>query len=185
MPAEDGFALTFISTAYLGEAAAPEPEPIQQELELTRAQWVMLQHQARSLAASGILRGFESLDELTPEELGHYLWARQGDWGGAGPEIILQADFSSENGVWGGRGCLSAWAREEGAELKALAPEPTPESGSVSFEYAREGGGVLVTARIPSGSSTAVMRYTFGLVPEGTGPISRTFCEKAEFWGNE
>lgn len=37
-----------------------------------------------------------------------------------------------------------------------------------------------MTARIPAGDETALVRYTFGLVQGGTGPTSRTWCKGAE-----
>ncbi|WP_418667676.1 hypothetical protein, partial [Allofournierella sp.] len=111
---------------YLAEPPGAPPEPLQQQLDLTRSQWVMLQHQVRSLVSGGIARSFSGVQEFSPQELGRYLCARASDWNAAGvlsgsPSdglvgVILQADFSAENGSWVGADLLPEWARQEGAE---------------------------------------------------------------------
>lgn len=189
-----GWQITDVYTEFLAAPPAAGADPLQQELGLTRAQWLTLQHQTRSLVSGGIARSFSDWEQLTPEELGHYLYARAADWGGADrlgnspcyglESTILQADFSAENGVWGS--FLGEWARQEGAELTAAPSESQQalaaalEDGSLPLEYARTGDEVTVTARIPTGDAAAVVRYTFGLVPEGGGPTSRTWCKGAE-----
>lgn len=190
-----GYEILSVHPVYLSAASMP-PDPARQELELTPAQWAMVQHQARSLAASGIVQGFSGLSDLSPSQVSNYLWARAGDWGGADAlegypanslaAIVLQADFSAENGTWVSADALPEWARAEGAQLAAAPCEQWEaltaalENGSLTLEYARQGEELLVTARIPSGGAAVVLRYTFGLVPEGSGPTARTWCKGAE-----
>ena len=85
------------------ELPEPSPDPAQEELGLTRNQWVMLQHQTRALALSGIFRDLDDpLTELTAEEWANYLYARSESWFGLAEDgsteapagTIFRADFT-------------------------------------------------------------------------------------------
>lgn len=180
------------------ELPEPSPDPIQEELDLTRAQWLMLQHQTRALALSGIFRDLDDpLQELTPAECAWYLYARSESWFGLTDEgrtqtpssIIFQADFAAENGVWaadwrGGGPCMPKALK--GPEEVFPAQNPDEETIRAALDadpnaivYERTGDVVTATLTLPLESGTVAMEYTFGLVSDDTGPVSRTWLQSA------
>ena len=180
------------------ELPEPSPDPIQEELDLTRAQWLMLQHQTRALALSGIFRNLEDpLTELTPAECAWYLYARSESWFGLTEEgrtetsssIIFQADFAEENASWtsdwrGGGPCMPKALK--GPEEVFPAQNPDQETIRAALDadpnaivYERTGDTVTATLTLPLENGTIAMEYTFGLVPDSTGPVSRTWLQSA------
>lgn len=181
-----------------GEPPTPSTDPMQQELELTMQQWITLQHQTRALALSGIFRNLEDpLTELTPAECAWYLYARSESWFGLTDEgrtqtpssIIFQADFAAENGVWAadwrsGGPCMPKALK--GPEEVFPAQNPDEETIRAALDadpnaivYERTGDTVTATLTLPLESGTIAMEYTFGLVPDSTGPVSRTYLQSA------
>ena len=180
------------------ELPEPSPDPAQEELGLTRAQWITLQHQTRALALSGIFRDLENpLEELTPAECAWYLYARSESWFGLTGEgrtetsssIIFQADFAEENASW-----TSDWrgggpympAALQGPEEVFPSQDPDQETIRAALDadpnaivYERTGDTVTATLTLPLESGTIAMEYTFGLVPDSTGPVSRTYLQSA------
>ena len=181
-----------------GEPPTPSTDPMQQELELTMQQWITLQHQTRALALSGIFRNLEDpLTELTPAECAWYLYARSESWFGLTEEgrtetssgIIFQADFAEENASWtsdwrGGGPCMPKALK--GPEEVFPAQNPDEETIRAALDadpnaivYERTGDTVTATLTLPLESGTIAMEYTFGLVPDSTGPVSRTYLQTA------
>ena len=181
-----------------GEPPTPSTDPMQQELELTMQQWITLQHQTRALALSGIFRNLEDpLTELTPAECAWYLYARSESWFGLTEEgrtqtsssIIFQADFAEENASWtsdwrGGGPCMPKALK--GPEEVFPAQNPDEETIRAALDadpnaivYERTGDTVTATLTLPLESGTIAMEYTFGLVPDSTGPVSRTYLQSA------
>ena len=180
------------------ELPEPSPDPAQEELDLTRAQWLMLQHQTRALALSGIFRDLDDpLQELTPAECAWYLYARSESWFGLTDEgrtqtpssIIFQADFTAENGVWaadwrGGGPCMPKALKGPEEVLPAQNPDEETIRAALDADpnaivYERTGDTVTATLTLPLESGTIAMDYTFGLVPDSTGPVSRTYLQSA------
>lgn len=196
---EEGWTIADQWGYYKGsELPEPSPDPAQEELGLTRNQWVMLQHQTRALALSGIFRDLDDpLTELTAEEWANYLYARSESWFGLTEEgrtetsssIIFQADFTAENGVWaadwrGGGPCMPKALK--GPEEVFPAQNPDEETIRAALDadpnaivYERTGDTVTATLTLPLESGTIAMEYTFGLVPDSTGPVSRTYLQSA------
>ena len=180
------------------ELPEPSPDPVQEQLGLTRHQWLMLQHQIRALGLSGIFRDIsDPLAELTADESAHYLYARAGDWGGltkegrteASSSMIFQTDFTSQNSPWAGDWTSGPYLPQALQGTEEVFPQACPEyeaiadlleEGRGTIDYAREGDLVTVTLTLPLESETVTMIYTFGLVPPNeSGLFSRTFLQAA------
>ena len=181
-----------------GEPVTPSTAPMQQELELTIQQWLMLQNQTRALALSGIFRDLDDpLQELTPAECAWYLYARAESWFGLTDEgrtetpsgIIFQADFARENASWagdwrGGGPCMPVALQSPEEVLPAQNPDEAAIRAALHADpdaivYERTGDTVTATLTLPLESGTIAMEYTFGLVPDSTGPVSRTYLQTA------
>lgn len=195
----DGWTIADSWCYYKGsELPEPSPHPTQEQLGLTRPQWIMLQHQTRALALSGIFRDLnDPLQELTADECARYLYARSESWFGLTDEgrtempsgSIFQADFAAENSSWaadwrGGGPYMPAAL--QGPEEVFPAPNPDQEIIRAALDaapnaivYSRTGDGVTATLTLPLESGTVAMEYTFGLVPDTTGPVSRTYLQSA------
>lgn len=180
------------------ELPEPSPDPAQEELGLTRNQWVMLQHQTRALALSGIFRDLNApLNDLTAEEWANYLYARSESWSGLTGEgrtetsssIIFQADFAEENASWtsdwrGGGPCMPKALKGPEEVLPAQNPDEETIRAALDADpnaivYERTGDTVTATLTLPLENGTIAMEYTFGLVPDSTGPVSRTYLQSA------
>ena len=180
------------------ELPEPGPDPAQEELGLTRSQWIMLQHQTRALVLAGLFRDLnDPLNELTSDECARYLYARSESWFGLTDEdrtempsgIIFQADFAEENSSWAGDwrgGGPYMPAALQGPEEIFPAPNPDQETiraalnaDSNTIVYSRTGDVVTAILTLPLESGTVAMEYTFGLVPDTTGPVSRTYLKRA------
>ena len=181
-----------------GEPVTPSTDPMQQELELTIQQWLMLQHQTRALALSGIFRDLDDpLKELSAAECAWYLYARSESWFGLTDEgrtempssSIFQADFAGENSSWaadwrGGGPYMPAAL--QGPEEVFPSQNPDQETIRAALDadpnaivYERTGDTVTATLTLPLESGTIAMEYTFGLVSDDTGPVSRTWLQSA------
>ena len=181
-----------------GEPPTPGTDPMQQELELTMQQWLMLQNQTRALALAGIFRDLDDpLKELSAAECAWYLYARSESWFGLTDEgrtdtpsgIIFQADFAEENASWasdwrGGGPCMPVAL--QGPEEVFPAQNPDGEAIRAALDanpdaivYERTGDLVTATLTLPLESGTVAMEYTFGLVPDTTRPVSRTYLQSA------
>ena len=176
---EEGWTIADDWRYYQGsEPPEPSPDPAQEELGLTRNQWVMLQHQTRALALSGIFRDLDDpLTELTAEEWANYLYARSEAPAGT----IFRADFTDRIS---GEDPLPA-ALENTEE-----PLPAPcaaceeiktllDADPNAIVYSRTGDVVTATLTLPLESGTIAMEYTFGLVPDDPAPFSRTYLQSA------
>ena len=196
---EDGWTLPSKWPYYQSsELPEPSPDPVQEQLDLTRDQWLMLQHQMRALALSGIFRDLgDPLADLTAAECAWYLYARADDWGGltdegrtvASSSTIFQADFAAENASWAadwrGGGPYMPVALQ-GPEEVFPAQNPNQEQIRAALDtdpnaivYQRTGDAVTATLTLPLGSDTVTMEYLFGLVTDQTGPVSRTYLKSA------
>ena len=173
-----------------GEPPTPSTDPMQQELELTMQQWITLQHQTRALALSGIFRDLNApLNDLTAEEWANYLYARSESWSGLTGEgrtetpvgSIFRADFTDR---------ISGENPTPAALENAEEPLPAPcaayeeikallNADPQAIAYSRTGDVVTATLTLPLESGTIAMEYTFGLVPDSTGPVSRTYLQSA------
>ncbi len=173
-----------------GEPVTPSTDPMQQELGLTRNQWVMLQHQTRALALSGIFRDLDDpLTELTAEEWANYLYARSESWFGLAEDgsteapagTIFRADFTDR---------ISGEDPTPAALENTEEPLPAPcaaceeiktllDADPNAIAYSRTGDVVTATLTLPLESGTIVMEYTFGLVPDDPAPFSRTYLQSA------
>ena len=196
---EEGWTIADDWRYYQGsEPPEPSPDPAQEELGLTRNQWVMLQHQTRALALSGIFRDLDDpLTELTAAECACYLYARSESWFGLTDEgrtempsgSIFQADFAAENSSWAadwrGGGPYMPAALQGPEEVF---PSPNPDGENIraalnadpqAIVYSRTGDVVTATLTLPLENGTIAMEYTFGLVPDTTGPVSRTWLQSA------
>lgn len=186
-PEGDGYRV--VSERAIGGTDAPElpDEYIQTELGLTTDQHLMLQHQTSALVFSGIRRDFDSPSEWTVDELAGWVKYRLLLWPSHYEEnplpldrlsTLLQADFSPENEQWGNCPDLFPAALEGKTELPLGDPLTIPQDEQVSVEYRREGDTVIAQAVVrDSGGEKICMEYTFGLVPEDTGPVSRTWIQ--------
>lgn len=195
----DGWAIADRWLYYQGsEPPEPSPDPVQEALGLTRSQWIMLQNQTRALALSGIFRDLNApLQELTADECARYLYARSESWFGLTGEgrtempsgSIFQADFAAENsswaGGWTGGGPYMPVALQ-GPEEVFPAPCADYEKIRAALDaspnaivYTRTGDGVTAALTLQLESGTVAMEYTFGLVPDTTGPVSRTYLQTA------
>ena len=172
------------------ELPEPSPDPAQEELGLTRNQWVMLQHQTRALALSGIFRDLDDpLTELTAEEWANYLYARSESWFGLAEDgsteapagTIFRADFTDR--ISGEDPTLAALENTEEPlpapcaaceEIKTLL-----DADPQAIAYSRTGDVVTATLTLPLESGTIAMEYTFGLVPDDPAPFSRTYLQSA------
>lgn len=173
-----------------GEPVTPSTDPMQQELELTIQQWLMLQNQTRALALSGIFRDLDDpLTELTAEEWANYLYARSESWFGlaedgsteASAGTIFRADFTDR---------ISGEDPTPAALENTEEPLPAPcaaceeiktllDADPNAIAYSRTGDVVTATLTLPLESGTIAMEYTFGLVSDDTGPVSRTWLQSA------
>ena len=173
-----------------GEPVTPSTDPMQQELGLTRNQWVMLQHQTRALALSGIFRDLDDpLTELTAEEWANYLYARSESWFGLAEDgsteapagTIFRADFTDR---------ISGEDPTPAALENTEEPLPAPcaaceeiktllDADPNAIAYSRTGDVVTATLTLPLESGTIAMEYTFGLVPDDPAPFSRTYLQSA------
>lgn len=188
---EEGWTIADDWRYYQGsEPPEPSPDPAQEELGLTRNQWVMLQHQTRALALSGIFRDLDDpLKELSAEEWANYLYARSESWFGLSEDgsteapagTIFRADFTDRIS---GEDPLPA-ALENTEE-----PLPAPcaaceeiktllNANPQAIVYSRTGDVVTATLTLPLESGTIAMEYTFGLVPDDPAPFSRTYLQSA------
>lgn len=196
---EEGWTIADDWRYYQGsEPPEPSPDPAQEELGLTRSQWIMLQNQTRALALSGIFRDLDDpLTELSAAECAWYLYARSESWFGLTDEgrtempsgSIFQADFAAENSSWaadwrGGGPYMPAAL--QGPEEVFPSPNPDGETIRAALDadpnaivYSRTGDVVTATLTLPLESGTIAMEYTFGLVPDTTGPVSRTWLQSA------
>ena len=172
------------------ELPEPSPDPAQEELGLTRNQWVMLQHQTRALALSGIFRDLDDpLTELTAEEWANYLYARSESWFGLAEDgsteapagTIFRADFTDR---------ISGEDPTPAALENTEEPLPAPcaaceeiktllDADPNAIVYSRTGDVVTATLTLPLESGTIAMEYTFGLVPDDPAPFSRTYLQSA------
>ncbi|WP_291246000.1 hypothetical protein [Fournierella sp.] len=172
------------------ELPEPSPDPAQEELGLTRNQWVMLQHQTRALALSGIFRDLDDpLTELTAEEWANYLYARSESWFGLAEDgrteipagTIFRADFTDR---------ISSEDPTPAALENTEEPLPAPcaaceeiktllDADPQAIAYSRTGDVVTATLTLPLESGTVAMEYTFGLVPDDPAPFSRTYLQSA------
>ena len=59
-------------------------------------------------------------------------------------------------------------------EIKALL-----DADPNAIVYERTGDTVTATLTLPLENGTIAMEYTFGLVPDSTGPVSRTYLQSA------
>lgn len=173
-----------------GEPVTPSTDPMQQELELTIQQWLMLQNQTRALALSGIFRDLDDpLTELTAEEWANYLYARSESWFGlaedgsteAPADTIFRADFTDR---------ISGEDPTPAALENTEEPLPAPcaaceeiktllDADPNAIAYSRTGDVVTATLTLPLESGTVAMEYTFGLVPDDPAPFSRTYLQSA------
>ena len=173
-----------------GEPVTPSTDPMQQELELTIQQWLMLQNQTRALALSGIFRDLNApLNDLTAEEWANYLYARSESWSGLTGEgrtetpagSIFRADFTDR---------ISGEDPTPAALENAEEPLPAPcaayeeikallNADPQAIAYSRTGDVVTATLTLPLESGTIAMEYTFGLVPDDPAPFSRTYLQSA------
>lgn len=173
-----------------GEPVTPSTDPMQQELELTIQQWLMLQNQTRALALSGIFRDLDDpLTELTAEEWANYLYARSESWFGLAEDgsteapagTIFRADFTDR---------ISGEDPTPAALENTEEPLPAPCAGCEEIKtlldadpnaiaYSRTGDVVTATLTLPLESGTVAMEYTFGLVPDDPAPFSRTYLQSA------
>lgn len=196
---EEGWTIADGWRYYKGsEPPEPSPDPAQEQLGLTRTQWLMLQNQTRALALSGLFRDLDDpLKELTAEECARYLYARSETWGGLSEEdrtqtpsgILFQADFARENSTWAGDwrgGGPYMPVALQGPEEVFPAQNPDQEAIRAALDadpnaiaYSRTGDVVTATLTLPLESGTVTMEYTFGLVPDDTGPVSRTYLQTA------
>ena len=172
------------------ELPEPSPDPAQEELGLTRNQWLMLQNQTRALALSGIFRDLNvPLNDLTSEEWANYLYARSESWSGLTGEgrtetpvgSIFRADFTDR---------ISGENPTPAALENAEEPLPAPcaayeeikallNADPNAIVYERTGDVVTATLTLPLESGTVAMEYTFGLVPDDPAPFSRTYLQSA------
>ena len=181
---EDGWTIADQWGYYKGsELPEPSPDPAQEELGLTRNQWVMLQHQTRALALSGIFRDLDDpLTELTAEEWANYLYARSESWFGlaedgsteAPADTIFRADFTDR--ISGEENTAEPLPAPCAAceEIKTLL-----DADPQAIAYSRTGDVVTATLTLPLESGTVAMEYTFGLVPDDPAPFSRTYLQSA------
>ena len=188
---EEGWTIADQWRYYQGsELPEPSPDPAQVELGLTRNQWVMLQHQTRALALSGIFRDLDDpLTELTAEEWANYLYARSESWFGLAEDgsteapagTIFRADFTDR---------ISGEDPTPAALENTEEPLPAPcaaceeiktllDADPNAIVYSRTGDVVTATLTLPLESGTVAMEYTFGLVPDDPAPFSRTYLQSA------
>ena len=188
---EEGWTIADDWRYYQGsEPPEPSPDPAQEELGLTRSQWIMLQNQTRALALSGIFRDLDDpLTELTAEEWANYLYARSESWFGLAEDgsteapagTIFRADFTDR---------ISGEDPLPAALENAEEPLPAPcaaceeiktllNANPNAIVYSRTGDVVTATLTLPLESGTIAMEYTFGLVPDDPAPFSRTYLQSA------
>lgn len=188
---EEGWTIADSWRYYKGsEPPEPSSDPAQEELGLTRAQWLMLQHQTRALALSGIFRDLDDpLTELTAEEWANYLYARSESWFGLAEDgrteipagTIFRADFTDR---------ISGEDPTPAALENTEEPLPAPcaaceeiktllDADPQAIAYSRTGDVVTATLTLPLESGTVAMEYTFGLVPDDPAPFSRTYLQSA------
>lgn len=200
-PAGAGYDIVTSSVADIGPDDAPAP-PEAAELAVTDDQWAILQHQLAALTAGGVWRDYDSPADWTAEEFTLWLALRAADWPGTGDALsesdvlrMVQADFSPENGVWNS---ADARLRESGlltGGRLALpeAPQAAASMEACTVEYRREAAQLPVAdayaaltepeelvATVTIGADAPVrMEYRFGLIPEGVGPVARTWLKQA------
>lgn len=188
---EEGWTIADDWRYYQGsEPPEPSPDPAQEELGLTRSQWIMLQNQTRALALSGIFRDLDDpLTELSAEEWANYLYARSESWFGLSEDgsteapagIIFRADFTDR---------ISGEDPTPAALENTEEPLPAPCAACEEIKtllnadpnaivYSRTGDVVTATLTLPLESGTIAMEYTFGLVPDDPAPFSRTYLQSA------
>lgn len=111
--------------------------------------------------------------------------------------VVLQADFSAENGIWGNNPTLLPETLRTEKELDL--PELTVDvqqfmNEHATVEYRRAEDTIVADVTIDMKYPTHLenfalaltedeqqpiqMQYTFGLVPDNTGPVSRTWLKQ-------
>lgn len=180
-------AVEYCTVTHITEREDPAG-PRARELELTADQWAMAQRQLRALAACGVWRDYTSPADWSAEELARWLAIRIRDWPFTSRDsleewdivLLLQADFSPENGAWGGIDTSLAPAKLAGpVELPADAPDADLFMQDCTVDWSREGDELVARLTAVLTGQTVRMEYRFGLVPEDTGPVSRTWLKQA------
>ena len=189
------------------ESSTPSAtDPQAAEMDLTTDQWEIMQRQLRALITCGIWKDYSTPADWNDTETANWLALRLKDWPNfdANPiplsscSVVLQADFSAENGTWGNNPTLlpeSLRMEKELAlpELTVDAQQFMDEHATVEYRRVEDTivADVTIDIKYPThlenfaldvtedGQQPIQMQYTFGLVPDNTGPVSRTWLKQA------